>query len=97
MGNRNDKDEPMKAKARRERRLAKIVEMRLDGVEGDLRGFKYKELLVMHDDHKTAFSYWGKSTMQMLEERKILRAKAAELQRSMDKALLEELTNGKPS
>jgi hypothetical protein len=93
MGNRNDKDEPMKTKARQERRLAKIVEMKLDGVPGNLRMYKYKSLVVHHDawkNRKDTPDYWGASLAEM-----VLAEKAREMQRSIDRAILEEL-NGKP-
>jgi hypothetical protein len=84
----------MKAKARQERRIAKIVEMRLDGVPGNLKMYKYKTLVTHHDawkNRKETPDYWGASLADM-----VLAEKAREVQRSMDRAILEEL-NGELS
>ena len=98
MGNRNDKDAPMKMSRadKRRRKIAKIVEMKLDGVEllWGWRGMSYEELCRHHEHEKflnRESGYWGTSLADM-----VLNQKAQELQRHIDKELLEELTNGKP-
>ena len=84
---------------KRRRKIAKLVEMKLDGVEppSDWRTMNYEELYRYHQfalkdkDVYTNYKYYGKGLVDQ-----VLKHKAHHLQRSMDKAVLEEL-DGKTS
>lgn len=82
---------------KRRRKIAKLVEIKLDGLEppADWRTMNYEELYRYHQfalreaDVFTNYKYYGKGLVDQ-----IMNHKAQELQRSIDRALLEEL-NGK--
>jgi hypothetical protein len=79
---------------KKRRKLAKAVEMRLDGIEllWGWRGMSYEELCRHHEHEKFLNrdrQYWGPSLANM-----VLAEKARELQRDIDRRILEEL-NGK--
>ena len=84
---------------KRRRKIAKLVEMKLDGIEppDKWRTMNFEELYRYHQfalkeaDVYTNYKYYGKSLMDH-----ITMHKAQELQRSIDRALLEEMMNGKP-
>lgn len=84
---------------KRRRKIAKLVEMKLDGVEPPdrWRTMSYEELYRYHQfalkeaDVYTNYKYYGTGLMDH-----IMKHKAMELQRYIDKAILEEL-NGKLS
>jgi hypothetical protein len=98
MGNRNDKDESMKMTRaeKRRRKVAKLVEMKLDGVEppADWRTASYDDLFHYHRNmlfEQKRTKYYGKSLMDHITNHK-----AQELQRAIDRQIMEEL-NGKHS
>jgi len=79
---------------KRRRKIAKIVEMKLDGVLEPVVGWmgcSFEELHRRHSAWKrnTRPDYYGASMVDVLNQ------KAREMQRSMDRAILEEL-NVKP-
>ena len=80
---------------KRRRKIAKIVEMKLDGVP-DMhlcKGMSFEELHQHHAHWKKrdTHSYWGSSLADM-----VLNQKAQQIQAHIDKQILEEL-NGKTS
>ena len=81
---------------KRRRKVAKLVEMKLDGVEppNNWRTMSYEQLDFAHKSwlKHGQTTYYGKSLMDT-----IMYKKAQELQIAMDKAVLEEMINGKPS
>lgn len=82
---------------KRRRKIAKIVEMKLDGVPSPATGWggwSFEELYEYHREWKNRdkkIDYWGASLADI-----VLNEKAQQMQRSMDRAILEEL-NGKTS
>ena len=87
---------------KRRRKLAKIVEMRLDGMKDDDIGFdwrsaSFEELYERHRAYKAAYDYYGMSVTQRMEEHKMLNLKAKELMWHVDEQILKEAMNGKPS
>lgn len=82
---------------KRRRKIAKLVEMRLDGMK-DLdrcKHMSFEELYYFHrawKDRKVRPDYYGASLAEA-----VLNQKAKEIQAHMDKQILEEVLNGKTS
>jgi len=81
---------------KRRRKIAKIVEMKLDGMThvDENKHLSFEDLYRLHrnwKNRKPIPDYWGASLPEM-----VLAQKARELQRDIDRRILEELTNGKP-
>ena len=79
---------------KRRRKVAKLVEMKLDGVEPPYhwRAMNYEEL---YRYHRNMLYSQGQTTYYGAGMAQVLNHKAQEIQRSIDRAILEEL-NGEP-
>lgn len=85
----------MTRRQKRDRHIAKIVEMKLDGiqdVDGDFMKRPYEWLCEVHRNHKSGYDYYGKSITSF-----ILDGAAQRMRRDIDKQLLQEALNGKTS
>ena len=82
---------------KRRRKIAKMVEMKLDGMTDvdRCKHLSFEDLYRFHAHWKKTRNnthYYGASFSEM-----VLEQQAKELQRDIDRRILEELTNGKPS
>jgi hypothetical protein len=83
---------------KRRRKIAKLVEIKLDGLgtPDDWRTMNYEELHRYHQfalreaDVFTNYKYYGKGLIDQ-----VLNHKAKELQRSIDREMIDELTKEK--
>lgn len=84
---------------KRRRKTAKLVEMKLDGIDppDKWRTMNFEELYRYHQfalreaDVYTNYKYYGTSLIDQ-----ITKHKAQQLQRSIDRAVLEEMMDGNP-
>lgn len=81
---------------KRRRRIAKMVEMKLDGMTDvdETKHLSFEDLYRLH-------AHWKKYGQRHVDYYNysmadVLNAKGRELQRDIDRRILEELTNGKP-
>lgn len=79
---------------KKRRKLAKVVEMKLDGVKllWGWRGMSYEELCQHHEHEKYLNrdrQYWGTSLSSM-----VLNEAGERMRREIDKQLLKEYMNG---
>lgn len=81
---------------KRRRKIAKMVEMKLDGMTqvDEHKHLSFEDLYRLHRDWKNRKSIRDYYNYSMAD---VLNAKGRELQRDIDRRILEEITNGKTS
>lgn len=80
---------------KRRRRIAKMVEMKLDGMT-DVDDLKRSSLEELHYFHRAWRHRHKQPDYYNYSMADVLNAKGRELQRDINRRILEELTNGKP-